>query len=460
MLQSTEYQALPYLKWFLRTSNFNNVMYRRNLVVTKKTKTLIIFMLLGMLMQYDGALIAIIKSINSNQIGYALYFGALLLLTPIIWAYLILLPLFIVDFLVKKPYTALAVFGSRKIFKNSNAVKIAIAGSYGKTSMKEILLCILSESKNAVATPANKNVALAHANFAKKLKGDEEILIIEFGEGAPGDVKKFTKTIRPNYGVITGMAPAHLDKYRTLEEAGKDIFSLAKYLKTENVWINADSVDAKKHASTGNKLYSHFSAGDWKISEISITISGISFTMNRRSETIKVNCALLGEHQVGPVAAAVALSLELGLSIEQAQKATNNLKPYEHRMEPKQIGGAWVIDDTYNGNIEGMIAGLKLLKTLPAKKRIYVTPGLVDQGEETQAVHKTLGRAIATANPDKVVLMKNSVTDYIVDGMKDKRYKNELIIEDDPLYFYTNLDQVVAAGDLVLMQNDWPDNYC
>ena len=126
-------------------------------------------------------------------------------------------------------------------------------------------------------------------------------------------------------------------------------------------------------------------------------------------------------------------------------------------MRPYQLSGAWIIDDTYNGNIEGMKAGLALLKDLEAKRKIYVTPGLVDQGAEEKRVHRELGEAIADASPDKVILMRHSVTPFILDGLRD--FKGELIVEDDPLDFYANLDKFVAAGDLVLMQNDWPDNY-
>lgn len=128
-------------------------------------------------------------------------------------------------------------------------------------------------------------------------------------------------------------------------------------------------------------------------------------------------------------------------------------------MQPYQLGGAWIIDDTYNGNLEGLRAGTQLLAELPAQRKIYVTPGLVDQGAETERVHLAAGKLIAAAKPDIVVLMQNSVTDYIVLGLREAGYSGDLRIEEVPLDFYTNLNHFVAAGDLVLMQNDWTDNY-
>ncbi len=128
-------------------------------------------------------------------------------------------------------------------------------------------------------------------------------------------------------------------------------------------------------------------------------------------------------------------------------------------MQPYQLAGAWIVDDTYNGNLEGIRAGTQLLAELDARRKIYVSPGLVDQGEETEHVHFEMGQLIAVAKPDLVVLMQNSVTQYIETGLKQARFKGELQIETNPLEFYTNLTHFVATGDLVVMQNDWTDNY-
>ena len=178
-----------------------------------------------------------------------------------------------------------------------------------------------------------------------------------------------------------------------------------------------------------------------------------------RFNIINVKTALVGRHQVGPVSAVAAIAFKLGLNIKQIEAGIKLTKPFEHRLQPYKLSGAWVIDDTYNGNIEGMSAGLALLKELPATRRIYVTPGLVDQGAETERVHFRLGEMIANSNPDQLVLMKNSTTDWIIQGLEKSGFSGKLIIEENPLSFYTNLSQFVAAGDLVLMQNDWTDNY-
>jgi len=384
---------------------------------------------------------------------------AILVSYPVVWAHLVVLPLLLGRLLIASPKERRVVKQSKEIFAKNKAIKIAVAGSYGKTTMKELLLTVLKEGKKVVATPANKNVAVSHGVFAKKLTGDEDIIIIEYGEGAPGDVERFSATTKPNIGIITGLAPAHLDRYKTLQAAGKDIFSLADYLHSKNVYVNSESPDAKPFIKSGYIQYDSSGVAGWKVEDIQITPEKTVFKMKKGKQILNITSGLIGRHQVGPLALTAALADKFGLSTTQIETAMTKTKPFEHRMEPRALGGAWIIDDTYNGNLEGIRAGLALLSEINSGKKTYVTPGLVDQGQESERVHKTVGKLIAQAKPDKVVLMKNSVMDWIKTGLREGKYSGDLVIEDKPLDFYNNLDQYVAAGDVVLMQNDWTDNY-
>ncbi len=459
MLQATEYNVAAYLRWLFRVEDFQKVMYRRELVMTRAAKMLLLFVTTGMIVQ-----IIISAGWLGSQIGspasWSLLFATILLLsTPLVWSLLAVLPLLLGRWLVIVPLTWFQVRQAARLFAKHRGTKIAIAGSYGKTTMKEILWVVLAQGKKVSATPANRNVARSHAQFAKSLKGDEDILIVEFGEGAPGDVDRFSQTVKPDVGIITGLAPAHLDKYKTLEAAAEDIFSLANYLKKGKLYVNQDSEALKPYTKKAFRTYGQSEADGWKIEEIKSDIHGLSFSLKKGSSKLELKSQLIGRHQLGPLAIAAILGNTFGLSDEQIKTGIGEIKPFHHRMQPKKLHEAWLIDDTYNGNIEGMKAGLNLLKELKAKRKIYITPGLVDQGAKSADIHNELGWAIATAAPDVVVLMKHSVTTDIKKGLKEKGFEGQLMVENDPLNFYTNLDKFVASGDLVLMQNDWPDNY-
>lgn len=460
MLQNTEYQVLPYLQWYWRTQDFSQVENRRQLVPTRAATMLLWALRLGMLAQLVVGLLLIYFWYRYGLAGGWAFGLALIVSYPVVWAHLVAVPLLMGRLLIVKPREAMQIVRSERVFTAHPGARIAITGSYGKTSMKELLLTVLSEGKKVAATPANKNVASSHAAFAQSLEGNEDILLIEYGEGAPGDVARFARATHPTHAVITGVAAAHLDRYHTIERAGKDIFSVAKFISDkQHIYANGDSPAAKPFIVPEFGVYSQSGALGWEVRDVQVRIDGLAFTLKKSGKSLKLTSGLLGRHQVGPLALAAALAKEFGLSDEQVESGIGKTKAFEHRMQPYQLSGAWIIDDTYNGNLEGVRAGTELLRELPASRKLYVTPGLVDQGRATRAIHEAMGRMIAEARPDIVVLMQNSVTNYIRKGLEGADYKGELRIEENPLEFYTNLSHFVAAGDLLLMQNDWPDNY-
>lgn len=459
MLQSTEYEVGPYLRWYWRTTNFTTVMHRRTLDRTKAARLLLLALRLGIGLQIIGALLLIYAGIWHHVVGATAFGAALLIGYPVMWAHLVVLPLLLGRWFVSGPADQRLIQASEAIFAEHQGKRIAVAGSYGKTTMKELLLTVLGEGLDVAATPANKNVSSSHARFAQKLTGKEDVLIIEYGEGKPGDVARFARLTHPTHAVITGLAPAHLDHYKTLKAAGEDIFAVADYLDGQNVYVNDESESIKPFIQPSYETFNAAGALGWKTSAVKVDLSGTNFMLKKGKQSLKLHSALVGHHQVGFLAFVAALALELGLTEKQVVAGVAKTKPFEHRMQPYPLAGAWIVDDTYNGNLEGLRAGTRLLHELKAKRKIYVTPGLVDQGEESERVHKAAGKLIAEAQPDLVVLMQNSVTKYIEAGLKAGKYSGELQIEANPLDFYTNLNHFVAAGDLVVMQNDWTDNY-
>jgi len=459
MLQSSEYQVGPYLRWYWRTQNFARVMKRRNLDRTTTARLLLAFVRIGMLLQITLGVLLLLAWLQSHTIGYWELGLAIIISYPVVWAHIVVIPLLIGKLFIANPKTKRQASNSELIFVNHPGTKIAVAGSYGKTTMKELLLIVLKDVKKVAATPANKNVVSSHAAFARSLDGDEDILIIEYGEGKPGDVASFAHTTHPEIGIITGLAPAHLDHYPTLKAAGEDIFSLAGYLHNKNVYVNAESKASKPFIKPSHHLYSSKGVLGWKVQNVTIKVDGLSYELAKGDDVLHITSTMVGRHQIGPLSLVAILAMQLGLSKDQVEVGIAKTKPFEHRMQPRNLNGAWVIDDTYNGNIDGIRAGLQLLSDLDAPRKIYVTPGLVDQGVENDRVHREIGTLIAAAKPDKVILMHNSVSALIQSGLSIGGYDGEVIIEEDPLNFYTNIGLYVAVGDLVVMQNDWTDNY-
>lgn len=460
MLQSTEYRVGPYLRWYWRTQDFSKVANRRQLEPTTAATALLAVLRCGMLLQILVGLLFIYLWHWQGVAGGWAFGLAFILAYPVVWAHLIVVPLLLARFLIIEPRQRYQVLQSEQVFRKHKGAKIAIVGSYGKTTMKEILRTVLGEAKNVAATPANRNVAVSHAQFAKTLSGEEDILLIEYGEGAPGDVDRFARITHPTHAVITGVAAAHLDRYKTVEAAGQDIFSVTSRVKPPSqVYVNSESSVAHAFLKPEFQRYDQHGALGWKVDGVIVTLNGLSFRLHKGKHELRLKSGLIGRHNLGPLSLASALAHDFAVADKAIVRGVSQTQPFEHRMQPYQLHGAWIIDDTYNGNLEGIRAGTALLKELSAKRKLYVTPGLVDQGDDTAAIHEEVGRLIAASGADVVILMHNSVTTFIQRGLSVAKFNGELKVERDPLTFYTNLGQFVAAGDVVLMQNDWPDNY-
>jgi UDP-N-acetylmuramoyl-tripeptide--D-alanyl-D-alanine ligase len=460
MLQDTEYVLPEYIKWFNRTDDFRHVMKRRELKVTQKIKLLRIGLLSLWFLGEIVAAVCIYVSLVTHTTLWAFVALFVILILPFVLAYGILLPLALGRLLIQRPREKAIIAEAHSLFARHKGVHIAIVGSYGKTTAKEILNTVLSAGLEVAATPGNMNTPIGVSRFARKLTGKEDVLIIEFGEGKVGDIAELSKLAQPSMGIITGINESHLKTFKSIDNTISTIFELVDYVGERAVVYKNKENDILRATIDKKDEYGYNRLGvdGWKVSDLTTTFEGTKFTIKRSDKTIHAHTKLIGFHTVGVTAAAIAIADSLGMSKKQIEAGLTNIQPFEHRMDPRKIHGAWVIDDTYNGNSDGVKAGLALLKDSQAKRRIYVTPGLVEQGSSTETVHIAIGTQAATS-ADMVVLMKNSVTDFIMRGLEDAHFKGELLIIDDPLEFYTNLEHFVATGDVVLMQNDWTDNY-
>lgn len=460
MLQQVEYDPRKFLNWIERLIKDNksvqSVMTRKKLVKTPKAYALLVF-------SYSLIAVNIFGYIFMFRSDPIVLFLGNFLLVMLIAPFVVQLSLSIITFIAYRiiilPQKKRLIAESKKIFAQHKAVKIAVIGSYGKTTMKELLKTIIGQAKDVAATPGNMNVAVSHARFAKKLTGKEDVLVVEFGEGEPGDVMSMSKTLKPDYAVITGLAPNHLDHYSDLETVASDLLSVYDVVKKDHVYVTNESMMLKAFLPKDVTHFSATSVMGWKISNVLVSVVQTTFTMTKGKKKLSIQTGLLGRHQIAPIAFGAAIADKLGLSTREIEQGCMEVLPFEHRMQPRHIHGAWLIDDTYNGNLEGLQAGLKLLHELDMKRKWYVTPGLVDQGSETERVHKELGKSIAESHADIVVLMDNSVRPIIEESMKENGFAGELRIESNPLQFYRGIEHIVAAGDLVVMQNDWTDNY-
>ncbi len=336
-----------------------------------------------------------------------------------------------------------------------------------------MLAAILSQQYSVVKTPDTINTPLGIARLIQgKVKDTTQILIAEMGEYYPGDIKAICELVPPDIAVITGINEAHLEKMGSMDITIATIFEIAQYAKENaTILMNADSQHIENHYKqyTGNRNVMFYTKNMNDLSDYMVKnrtvhddASGTSFTIYRRGKSIgEFKTSILGSYSGGDTVGCIQIAHLLEVPDDTIRKGVEALKPISHRLEPilNRNTNILVIDDSYNGNPDGVEEAIKTLKAFTSRRKVYVTPGLVEGGEKVAEIHYTIGKRLSDV-ADVVVLIKNSVTLYIEKGLRESGFKAENII-----WFpsapeaHRGLTGVLKSGDVVLFQNDWPDNY-
>ena len=463
MLQSSFYDLGETLAWYRRVDDFRRVERRQQLDPTAKARLLLAYLRVAWFVLVILAIVIIISGLVHHSPLVWLFGLVVLAATP--WFLLVSLavPLWLGRTLIQLPKERQIIAAAKQRLVKHPAIKIAIAGSYGKTTFKDALAVVLADGLGEAAvraTPGNLNTPLGISRFVAQLSGQEKVLIFELGEFYPGDITELCNLVEPDMGVITGINEAHLSRFKTLDRTVATIFELADYLGAKPCYKNGESELVARRAGGEEQLYSRMGLGGWKVGAAKTDLDGVSFSLEQGKRKLHLKSQLLGLHQIGPLVAIADLSSQLGLKDEAIEQAMAKTKPFEHRLRPHtDSGGVTIIDDSYNGNPDGVKAGIELLGSLKAAHRFYLTPGLVEAGDRTAEVHRTIGQELAAAKIDSVMLIDTSVAPFIEEGLKSANYTGQVLRYPTMPAALAAMTGLTVKGAIVLIQNDWTDNY-
>ncbi|MEA3372375.1 MAG: UDP-N-acetylmuramoyl-tripeptide--D-alanyl-D-alanine ligase, partial [Campylobacterota bacterium] len=329
---------------------------------------------------------------------------------------------------------------SRKLESMKQLKIIAVTGSYGKTSMKNFMTQILSKKYNVYATPRSVNtIGGIIRDVNETLSEDTEVYICEAGAREQGDIYQIARLLHPHVTVVGKIGPQHIEYFKTMEKIIRTKLEIMSSDRLERSFIHKSVTDETHEKVT------HFGEG---ITNLSATLDGLEFDLEVAGESLHLHTALLGGFQAININAAVLVAKEMGMSNEEIVDAVANLHSVEHRLQRIDAGGKIILDDGYNGNIDGMLEGIRLC-SLHGGRKVIVTPGLV---ESTAELNLQLINAI------------NDVFDIaIITGkLNSELYDNHLkvsqkIILHDKGALETILGQHTKAGDIILFANDAPN---
>lgn len=349
--------------------------------------------------------------------------------------------------------------------QREDLIRIGITGSWGKTSVKFILGTILEEKYHTLVTPASYNTPMGVTKVIRsRLEPAHRIFVSEMGARHVGDIREMCRLVHPQYGILTSVGPQHLDTFRTVERVAQTKYELIEALPAEGKSFFADDGGLCKDLYNKTKIDKHLtglnpSSDELWAEEISYSPEGSSFVLCTGDKRIACSTSLLGELNIRNILLSASVALQLGLSMQQISRGIAKIKPIEHRLQLiRHPGGLNVIDDAFNSNINGANQAFQVLKQFP-EKRIIVTPGMVELGEQEYAMNRDFGVKMAECC-DAAVLVGKKRSEAIRTGMTEAGFPEEKIMVVSSLEEAAALlGKITKTGDTVLFENDLPDNY-
>lgn len=351
-----------------------------------------------------------------------------------------------------------------KLEQMPNLKVIGITGSYGKTSTKYAVSTILSQKYNVLMTPESYNTTMGVVRtINEQLNSTHNVFVCEMGAKQIGDIKEICDLVNPDYGVLTAIGPQHLETFKTIENVKKTKLELIDSLDENGIaFVNYDDENISEANITKTKYtYGMSNTCDYYADQITCNERGSQFMVHcKTGKTITVKTKLLGRHNIDNIVGAIAVADTLGLSEEEIIAGVRFLKPVPHRLELlSKPDGSLIIDDAYNSNSQGAKRALEVLASFEGRKKILVTPGIVDLGEEAEKYNQILGEQ-ATKAADYIILVGQRQAEPILKGIKQTNYpEDKVYIAKDLKDALDKMQEIADSNTVTLLENDLPDNY-
>ncbi len=285
---------------------------------------------------------------------------------------------------------------------------VAVTGSAGKTTTKEAIAAALGAKLNVLKSIGNLNNAFGLPLQLLRLEPQHEIAVVEMGMNHAGEIAALARVAAPDWGVVTNVGTAHIENFPD-GQAGiaRSKFELVAALPANGVaFLNCCDAYVSQFGRDflGKAIYfGNGPCADPQIIEETEDPAGLHVRFRAGEHEGTLNLRLLGSHNGSNAIAGLAVALEAGVELEPAIKALESLTAGDKRGELIEIGGATLLNDSYNSNPEALRSMIRTLAARPAVRRILVAGEMLELGEHGPALHAACGKAAAEAGLDIVV---------------------------------------------------------
>jgi len=286
---------------------------------------------------------------------------------------------------------------------------VALTGSSGKTSVKEMTAAILGECGNTLYTAGNLNNDIGVPMTLLRLTKAHQYAVIELGANHQGEIAWTVSLTRPEAALVNNLAAAHLEGFGSLAGVAKAKGEIFTGLPLDGVAImNADNNDWLNWQSIigGRKIW-RFSPNaansDFTANNVHVTSQGTHFTLQTPTGNAEVLLPLPGRHNIANALAATALAMAVGAPLDAVKAGLAKLKAVPGRLFPIQLAeNQLLLDDSYNANVGSMTAAAQVLSEMPGY-RVMVVGDMAELGDESEACHQQVGEAAKASGLDRVL---------------------------------------------------------
>lgn len=339
-----------------------------------------------------------------------------------------------------------------------NIPRVAITGSNGKSTTKEMTAAVVLGLGNVLKTEGNFNNLIGLPLTVFRMDSSCRVAILEMGMNAPGEISRLTQIASPTVGLITNITAAHLEKLHTVEAVAcakgelfdtmdKDAIAV---VNGEDRFVREMGFKKKRRIVFGMQ-----NDADVKFLHMEMTnLDSIGLNLSVMGKEYKVRLPVPGAHNVMNALAAISVGVALGIDTKSALERLENFHPMAMRLERVQLAnGVRLVNDSYNANPESMKAALR---TVGAAKRsgrfIAVLGDMLELGTQSASLHREVGEAAGQLGVTKLYVVGNFAAD-LADGAKNGGLdKSSIIICSDVNEIGANLEGEVASGDVILVK--------
>jgi len=341
---------------------------------------------------------------------------------------------------------------------------LAITGSNGKTTTKEMVAAIMAQGKFAgqslrrrvLKTEGNFNNLVGLPLTLLRLTKKHRVAVVELGTNHPGEIQRLAEIADPDLGVITGVAAAHLEGLRNLAGVAREKGALYRRVRAGGtIAINLDDPWVRRvGASFAGRKITYGAGGQLRASSLRVdNTQGMTFTLQHGRHATRIRLNYLGRHNVTNALGAAALSLGAGVSLATVRRGLAQAKPFTMRMQRQNWRGVGVINDCYNANPGSMKAALETLALIGGRgKKIAVLGDMFELGKHSAREHRELGRMAAHAKIHQLYLLGDQARQVRSGALRAGMKASQVVIGADHGEVAKCLRRQLRRGDWLLVK--------